>query len=164
MVAVEVGDASRIAHGDDLAIEGVVPRACAADDLLPAALEGDGRHAAHRLGNPLAVGIVGVGLAAHTGNQVVGRSGITAPTAAGQVAIGVVEIARATDIAGLVRPCAGAAARRAVGARDAGLAGHIADGIVGVRLIVGRRRDGRGRGGGGRRQCAWGGSERRTTS
>jgi hypothetical protein len=62
VVAVQVGHGvtRAVAHRYDLAAHAVVALGRAADDLLPQPLEVNRRHATHRLGNALPIGVAGV--------------------------------------------------------------------------------------------------------
>jgi len=99
-----------------------------------------GRHATDRLGDALAIGVVEVALgnaaAGHAGGQIVGIPGVGASTTAQQVAVGVVAVGRAADVAHGMRA---RAAGSGIAIAHARLAEEVADRVVGVGFIVSRR-------------------------
>ncbi len=98
LVAMQVGHAARLAHGDDLAVEAVVGLGGAAAVLLPQPAEVVGRGAALDLLDALAVGVVAVDLVAADvldgAGAVLEIPGDDPPAARGQVAVAVVGVGR----------------------------------------------------------------------
>ncbi len=137
VVVVQVGHGARatVAHCHDLSIEHVVDLRHPTGDLLPHALQVDrGRAAVHDL-DPLAVGVVAVvltaGGVADGRRQVLSVPGVRAPRAAGEIAVGVVDVGDTADGGGGVR--AGAAGCR-VGIGDARLVRQVTDRVIAVGL------------------------------
>ncbi len=146
---MQVGHTAGLAHGDHLAVEAVVALGGAAAVLLPQPTQVVGRGAAFDLLDPLAVGVVGVGLVAADvldgAGAILEIPGDDPPGARGQVAVAVVGVGGAAGLRRRVRlgrrrarRAAGGAGGVGVGAH-AGLAGQVAELVVGVLVAVARR-------------------------
>ncbi len=158
VIAMQIRDrvsrVGAVAQRDDLPAKGVVSLDRAAARLLPQPAQVHRRGAAGHDLEALAVGVVGVALGrraiGHAGQGVVGIAAVAPARATLQVAVAIVAVARATcadhRVSLVERAGRAAGALRAVAAHP-GLAGDVAQRVVGHRDVVGQRCGRHGRGG-----------------